>query len=124
MKIVKQACTLDCPDACKFNIYVENNKIIRIEGEKEHPYTKGFICNKGRAHLERVYHKDRIYQPMLKVNGTWKEISFEEAVDIMAEKLTYYRENYSPKSVINYEQYGNGGLLKSINNIFFNFYIC
>ena len=34
MKIVKQACTLDCPDACKFNIYVENNKIIRIEGWK------------------------------------------------------------------------------------------
>lgn len=122
MKIVKQACTLDCPDACKFNIYVENNKIVKIEGEKEHPYTKGFICNKGRAHLERVYHKDRIYQPMLKVDGTWVEISFEEAVDIMDEKLTYYRESYSPKSVINYEQYGNGSLLKSINNIFFNFY--
>ena len=122
MKIVKQACTLDCPDACKFNIYVENDKIVKIEGEKEHPYTKGFICSKGRAHLDRIYHKDRIYQPMLKVNGQWKEISFEEAVDIMAERLSYYRDNYSPKSVINYEQYGNGSLLKSINNIFFNFY--
>ena len=122
MKIVKQACTLDCPDVCKFNIYVENDKIIKIEGEKEHPYTKGFICSKGRAHLDRIYHKDRIYQPMLKVDGEWREISFEEAVDIMAQKLSYYKENYSPKSVINYEQYGNGGLLKSINNIFFNFY--
>ena len=122
MRIVKQACTLDCPDACKFNIYVENDEIVKIEGEKEHPYTKGFICSKGRAHLERVYHKDGIYQPMLKIHGEWKEISFEEAVDIMAEKLSYYRDNYSPKSVINYEQYGNGSLLKSINNIFFNFY--
>ena len=51
---------------------------------------KGFICKKGLAHLDRLHHKDRIYYPLLKVNGEWKEISFSDAVSLVAEKLTYY----------------------------------
>lgn len=80
------------------------------------------ICKKGRAHVTRLNHKDRIYQPLLKVNGEWKEISFEEAINIMAEKLKCYKVNYSSQSVMYYEQYGNGSVLKSIGEIFFNFY--
>lgn len=122
MKKFSQGCTLDCADCCKFNIYVEDNKIVKIEGNKEHPYTKGFICNKGRAHVERLNHPERIYMPLLKVNGQWQEISFEKAIEIMAEKLTYYKENFTSQSVLYYDQYGNGGLLKSIEDIFFNYY--
>ncbi|MGL5694764.1 MAG: molybdopterin-dependent oxidoreductase [Peptostreptococcaceae bacterium] len=122
MKIISQGCTLDCFDACKLNIYVDGDEVIKIEGDKNHPYTKGFICNKGRAHLERLSHKDRIYTPLLKVNDRWIEISFEEAIKIMATKLMEYKEKYSSQSVMYYEQYGNGSLLKSIGDIFFNFY--
>ncbi|RDY29211.1 molybdopterin oxidoreductase [Romboutsia weinsteinii] len=123
IKKLSHGCTLDCFDACKFNVYVDDNKnIIKIEGDKEHPYTKGIICSKGRAHLDRLNHENRIYTPLLKVDGKWIEISFEEAIDIMAKKLNYYKEEYSSKSVMYYEQYGNGSVLKSIGDIFFNFY--
>lgn len=122
MKKLSHGCTLDCFDCCKFNVYVEDNKITKIEGDKDHPYTKGFICKKGLAHLKRLDHDSRIYSPMIKVNGKWQEISFYEAVDIMAEKLTYYKEKYTSQSVLYYEQYGNGTILKSIGDIFFNFY--
>ena len=44
MDKLSHGCTLDCADCCKFNVYVEDNKIIKIEGDKDHPYTKGFIC--------------------------------------------------------------------------------
>lgn len=122
MKKISHGCTLDCADCCRFNIYTEDNKIIKIQGDKNHPYTKGFVCKKGLAHLDRLNHEKRIYKPLLKVNNKWQEISFQEAISIMADKLMYYREKYSSKSIFYYEQYGNGALLKSIGEVFFNFY--
>ncbi|WP_455539100.1 molybdopterin-dependent oxidoreductase [Terrisporobacter sp.] len=121
MKILSSGCTLDCFDCCKFNIHMKNDKIVKMEGDRNHPYTKGFICNKGRQHLRRHNHENRQYKPLLKVNNKWTEISFEEALDIISEKINYYKENYGVKSFLYYEQYGSGSLLKSIGEIFFNF---
>lgn len=122
MRILSGGCTLDCFDACRFNVYTEDNSIVKIEGDKSHPYTKGFICTKGFQHVKRHNHLNRQYKPLLKVNNKWEEISFEEALDIMAKKLSYYKQNYGPKSFLYYEQYGSGSVLKSIGEIFFNFF--
>ena len=121
MKKFSSGCTLDCADICKFNVFVDNDKI-KIEGDKLHPYTKGFICNKGRAHLERLNHEKRIYCPLLKVNGEFKEITFDEALEIMSQKLKTYKENFSQKSILYYTEYGSGSVLKDIGGIFFNFF--
>lgn len=122
MKKISHGCTLDCADCCKFNVYVKNDDIIKIEGDKEHPYTKGFICKKGLAHLKRLNHSKRIYKPLIKINDKWKEIEFDEAINIMVKKLSYYKSEFGSKSVLYYEQYGNGTVLKSIGEKFFNFY--
>ena len=122
MKKLSGGCTLDCFDACKFNVYVDNGKVVKIEGDKNHPYTKGFVCKKGLMHLDRMNHKDRLYKPLLKKeDGKWHEISFAEAVEIVAQKLKEYKEEYGTKSIMYYEQYGNGSLLKSFGDIFMNF---
>ena len=122
MKVLSGGCTLDCFDACKFNVCTIDNNISKIEGDKSHPYTKGFICKKGLKHLKRHNHLNRKYKPLLRVDNKWEEISFGEALDIMAKKLYHYKENYGPKSFMYYEQYGSGSLLKSIGEIFFNFF--
>lgn len=122
MKKISHGCTLDCADCCKFNVYVKNDDIIKIEGDKEHPYTKGFICKKGLAHLKRLNHSKRIYKPLIKIGDKWKEIEFDEAINIMVKKLSYYKSKFGSKSVLYYEQYGNGTVLKSIGEKFFNFY--
>ena len=122
MKKISHGCTLDCADCCKFNVYVKNDDIIKIEGDKEHPYTKGFICKKGLAHLKRLNHSKRIYKPLIKINDKWKEIEFDEAINIMVKKLSYYKTKFGSKSILYYEQYGNGTVLKSIGEKFFNFY--
>lgn len=122
MKKISHGCTLDCFDCCKFNVYVEKNKVIKIEGDPLHPYTKGFICKKGLAHLDRLTHPNRLTKPRLKVGESWQEISFEEALELMANKLSHYKNTYGSQSVLYYEQYGNGSLLKSIGDLFFNFY--
>ena len=103
-------------------MYVKNDDIIKIEGDKEHPYTKGFICKKGLAHLKRLNHSKRIYKPLIKINDKWKEIEFDEAINIMVKKLSYYKSKFGSKSILYYEQYGNGTVLKSIGEKFFNFY--
>lgn len=122
MKKISHGCTLDCADCCKFNVYVKNDDIIKIEGDKDHPYTKGFICKKGLAHLKRLNHSKRIYKPLIKINDKWKEIEFDEAINIMVKKLSYYKSKFGSKSILYYEQYGNGTVLKSIGEKFFNFY--
>ena len=122
MKKLSHGCTLDCADCCKFNVYIDKNEVVKIEGDEGHPYTKGFICKKGLAHLKRVNHEKRLYNPLLKVNGEWKEISFKEAIDIMAKRLKDYKNEFGSRSILYYEQYGNGSLLKSIGEKFFNFY--
>lgn len=122
MKKLSHGCTLDCADCCKFNVYIDKNEVVKIEGDEGHPYTKGFICKKGLAHLKRVNHEKRLYNPLLKVNGEWKEISFKEAIDIMAKRLKDYKNEFGSRSILYYEQYGNGSLLKSIGKKFFNFY--
>lgn len=122
IKKLSHGCTLDCHDCCKFNVYTKGNNVIKIEGDRNHPYTKGFICKKGLAHLDRLKHKDRIETPMLKVDGLWKKISFDEALEIMGDKLLYYKEHYTSKSVMHYDQYGSGSILKYIGDVFFNFY--
>lgn len=122
MKKLSHGCTLDCADCCKFNVYIDKNEVVKIEGDEGHPYTKGFICKKGLAHLKRVNHEKRLYNPLLKVNGEWKEISFKEAIDIMAKRLKDYKNEFGSRSILYYDQYGNGSLLKSIGEKFFNFY--
>lgn len=122
MKKLSLGCTLDCFDACKFNVYMKDGKVIKMEGDPNHPYTKGLICHKGRNQLFRTFHESRITTPLLKKDGKWLPICFEEALNLVAQKLSEAKEIYGPQSVLYHEQYGNGSLLKSIGEIFFNHY--
>lgn len=115
-------CPLDCFGCCKLNVYVEDNKVVKIEGDKNHPYTKGIVCEKAKNHLKRLNARDRLYLPMKKQNGKWVNITFEEAINIISDKLRYYKEKYSSNSVIHYGSSGTGTVLKGIEDIFFNFY--
>ncbi|WP_427339122.1 molybdopterin-dependent oxidoreductase [Caloranaerobacter sp. DY30410] len=121
MKTISHGCTLDCWDCCKFNVIVDDNRVIKIEGDREHPYTKGIICKKGRKHLERLYHKERIYTPLLRKGNKWIEIDYNEALEILSERLRFYIEKYGSNCILHYFESGSGGVLKSIENIFFNF---
>ncbi|MBL7119404.1 MAG: molybdopterin-dependent oxidoreductase [Dehalococcoidia bacterium] len=96
-RVVKTACEM-CWRGCGLDVYVENGKIVKVEGMSEHPYTRGDICVKARQIVEHVYHKDRLQYPMKKENGSWKRISWDEALDTIATKLTDYKEKYGAAS--------------------------
>ena len=58
--IVPSVCSLDCPDQCGLLVHKEDGKIVKIEGDPDHPVTKGNICNKVRNMGERIYDSNRI----------------------------------------------------------------
>ncbi len=119
-KQVSVSCPMDCLDLCRFIVTSENNRIIKLEGDKNHPITKGFICRKGKALVERLYHRQRIKHPLIKKEHGFVKASYEEIFDIISEKLTSIKEEYGTKAILNYSSDGYGGIKNRIQTIFFN----
>jgi len=74
----RTTCTRDCWDACGIIAHAENDRIVRLEGDRQHPFTRGFLCGKTYRFLDRFYSKERILWPLLRVGEGWKP-TFKEA---------------------------------------------
>ena len=66
-RVVHAACPHDCPDACGVLITIEDGRATKIQGDPEHPVTRGFLCAKVAKYLDRVYSPDRVLYPMRRV---------------------------------------------------------
>src|SRR5450759_1154407 len=66
-RVVHAACPHDCPDACGVLITIEDGRATRIQGDPEHPVTRGFLCAKVAKYLDRVYSPERVLYPMRRV---------------------------------------------------------
>lgn len=78
--------------------HVKDGRLVRVAGMKQHPLNK--LCVKGRQTVEWLYSEERITSPLRRVNGTWQEISLDEAFDIIAEKLIDIKEDYGARSMV------------------------
>ncbi|MBT2680331.1 molybdopterin-dependent oxidoreductase [Bacillus sp. ISL-35] len=116
------ACPLNCWDSCGFLVTVEDGKVTKVEGNPEHPITQGKICGRGRMLENRANSEDRLLYPLKKVEGRFKQISWEQALDEIAEKLAFYKENFGTISVLHSHDYSNSGLLSNLDSRFFNLY--
>lgn len=116
----RTVCPLNCFDSCSLIVKVEEGKITAIGGNHEHPLTQGFICQKGRALAERVYSPDRVTQPLLKRGDAWQRVSWQDAYGVWAEKLSRAKEQYGSLAVLHHFDYGSNGLLRSLDQRFFN----
>ncbi|WP_047394748.1 molybdopterin-dependent oxidoreductase [Cetobacterium sp. ZOR0034] len=121
MKIFRNSCSLDCFDVCKIDVYKKDGRVVKLEGSRDNSLTDGFLCSKGLKHLNRLYDENRILKPLLKVGEGFKEISFEDAIEIVNSKLIKIKKDGLTNSIIHYSESGAGGLLKGIHDIFFNF---
>src|ERR1700758_252623 len=65
--VVHAACPHDCPDACGVLITVQDGRATKIQGDPEHPVTRGFLCAKVAKYLDRVYSPERVLHPMRRV---------------------------------------------------------
>lgn len=85
-----------CYHSCGMAVTVDNGKVIQVEGQKDHPLNKGYLCPKGRAAIEHLYHTDRLKYPLKKVKGNWVRVSWDQALTEIAERLGELSEKYDP----------------------------
>ncbi|AWR87942.1 molybdopterin oxidoreductase [Meiothermus taiwanensis WR-220] len=111
-------CPLDCPDACSLiaSIDEESNTLLKIEGDPRHPITQGFACVKTYRYPERNHHPLRPLYPLRRVGrkgeGRFERVSWETALDEIAERLKEIIEKYGPEAVLPYYYAGTMGLMQ------------
>ncbi|WP_419180328.1 molybdopterin-dependent oxidoreductase [Bacillus xiapuensis] len=121
-KVYQSACPLNCWDSCGFHVTIEENKVIKVDGDPSHPITKGKICGRGRMLEARTNSPQRLLNPLKKVNGEFQQISWEQALDEISEKLKDIKETYGSSAVFHSHDYANNGILKNLDQRFFNCY--
>ncbi|MDX9696389.1 MAG: molybdopterin-dependent oxidoreductase [Bacteroidales bacterium] len=114
-RVYTTACPRNCYSTCSFKVWTDNGKVINIDPQPLNQSTSEGICLKGLSYVERVNSPKRILHPLKKVNGNFIQISWEAALTEIAEKLTHYKSNYSPQSVLFYYASGMSGLLNSVS---------
>jgi anaerobic selenocysteine-containing dehydrogenase len=97
---LRTTCNRDCPDSCGIITTVDNGRIIKHRGDPDHGITRGFLCYRGNHYLDRFYSKERILFPQRRAGKGWKRISWDDALDLAAEKLSFYRDKFNPLSIL------------------------
>lgn len=115
--IFPSVCSLDCPDQCGLLIHKRNGKIVKIEGDPNHPVTKGMICNKVRNFHKRIYDENRLKYPLKRIGkkgeGKFIRISWEEALDTIVSRWKTIIDESGPEAILPYSFYGNMGRLNA-----------
>lgn len=121
MKTVVTACTRDCTGACSIIASAEDGKVTKLRGNKEHDVTAGFLCKNTSRYLKTYFYSpNRVIHPLLKENGEWKKISWDEALDIAASKISKVVEEYGSSAILYYQGFGARTALQAMNRRFFN----
>ena len=97
-EVLQSMCRM-CDDHCGINVYLEDGRVVDIDGFADHPWNKGRICSKGRAAVDLIYSPQRITKPLKKVEGLWQEIELSTALDEIAEKMQAIKAEYGPRSM-------------------------
>jgi anaerobic selenocysteine-containing dehydrogenase len=117
---VQTACPLDCPDSCTLEVTVEKGRIVKIDGGHVNPSTRDYICGKVRRFTERVYGEDRLLYPAVrkgaKGNGTFSRVTWDEALDLIAQRMTETRERWGGEGILPFCYGGSNGLLTQDTN--------
>jgi anaerobic selenocysteine-containing dehydrogenase len=130
-KSVHAACPHDCPDACAVLITVDDGRAIRIQGDPDHPVTRGFLCAKVAKYLDRVYSPGRVLYPFRRIapkgaracnQQDFQRISWDEALDQIAARFRHIIRDHGPEAILPYSYGGTLGLLNggSMDRRFFH----
>ncbi len=104
VKIVRSAC-YSCNSCCEVLVFVDEaaGRILKVEGDPESPITRGVLCAKGLASRDLVHNPGRLRHPLIRAGergeDRWKQISWDDALNRIAERLVFYREKYGAEGV-------------------------
>ncbi len=127
VRSARGACPHDCPDTCAWTVTVRDGVAVELRGDPDHPFTRGGLCAKVNHFLEdRVYQPDRLLHPLRrsgpKGSGSFEEVSWDEALDAIAERLTDIADGFGASAIMPYSYMGTQGLLQgnAMSDAFFS----
>ena len=88
-----------CGCGCGLYLHVQNNVITGVSPNRNHPVNHGTLCVKGWNCHEFVHHPDRLQFPLLREGSAFRRASWEEALGVIADRLTKTKSTYGPDSV-------------------------
>src|SRR5919112_960454 len=125
--VVRGACPHDCPDTCAMLVTVQDGRAVRVTGDPDHPFTRGFLCAKVNRYIERTYHHDRLRTPLRRTgpkgSGRFEPMSWNDALGEIADRLhTIAESSDGPQAILPYSYAGTMGLLQgsSMDRRFFH----
>ena len=93
-----------CHGGCGVKVYVKDGRLLKVEGDENHPYLQGRLCPRALALTQYIYHPDRLRYPLKRTGergeGKWMRISWEEAFRICEAKMREIRERYGAESMV------------------------
>ena len=116
VRIGASACPHDCPSTCALEVELLDERTIgRVRGAKDNDYTAGVICAKVARYAERQHHPDRLMHPLRRIgpkgSGQFERISWDDALDLVAEKFLQVERQYGAEAVWPYHSAGTMGLV-------------
>jgi anaerobic selenocysteine-containing dehydrogenase len=112
-------CPHDCPDTCSMVFHVKEGKLLKVEGNPDHPMTRGGLCVKLKDYEKRHYHPDRLLYPMKRVgpkgNKEFARISWDEALDTIVSKWQAIIKTDGSQAIMPVSYLGNQGLVHGLN---------
>ncbi|CAI6045238.1 molybdopterin-containing oxidoreductase family protein [Cohnella sp. JJ-181] len=124
--VFPSVCSLDCPDQCGLLVHKRDGVIVKVEGDPDHPVTRGAICNKVRHMAARIYDDKRLSTPLRRVGpkgeGRFVPISWDEAIAEITGRWQALIASQGPESILPYSFYGNMGRIgtEGMGTRFFN----
>ncbi len=104
--IKRTICTF-CAGNCGVLVHVKDGQIVKIVGNREHPISRGFICERIKYAINWLYHPDQLKYPLKRAGekgeGKWERITWDQALDEIAEKLSQLKEKYGPETLASTE---------------------
>jgi len=119
LDIVPSVCPHDCPSACALEVErIDGSRIGRVRGARAQTYTRGVVCAKVARYAERQHHSERLSRPLRRLGEkgvgapAFTPISWDEALDEIAERLTRAARRFGPETVWPYYYAGTMGLVQ------------
>ncbi|MEM5796795.1 MAG: molybdopterin-dependent oxidoreductase, partial [Bacillota bacterium] len=129
-----------CHNSCGILLYTKDGKLEKVEGDPLNPFNNGKLCMRCLNLVEAVDHPDRLKYPMKRAGqrgeNKWQRISWDEAYEIICEKVNYYKKNFGPESIVGVHGTGrninwqlpmlfNAGIqTPNISTLFFSGFAC
>jgi predicted molibdopterin-dependent oxidoreductase YjgC len=97
-KKIRTTCSY-CGVGCQLYLHVKDNTVVKITGVEDVAPNYGSLCVKGRFGYDFIHSSERLSSPLIKENGQFREASWDQALDLVANRLSEIKAEHGPDSI-------------------------